>query len=216
MTLTSTIEAKNLSIVIIGNFNPAIVQPYWLANKGLIREEEAGNANIEFIHKDFSRFTIDWAFIEVQPDRFELRTEKEPYFEILMDLCLGIFNNLSETPIQAIGINHIRHLSPITPEKYLEIGDRLAPLKNWDFLKEPRILTVEVLENKSDNKGYLRVVIKPSDKIRNSISVNINDHFNLGSNGHSISVLNDVFSNKWKKSLVKADEIVQNLLHKLQ
>jgi hypothetical protein len=45
-----------VSIVLVGNFNPAIFQPAWLAAKGLIRESEASAAVVEVIHPELAQY----------------------------------------------------------------------------------------------------------------------------------------------------------------
>ncbi len=61
---SDNLEAYTLSIVFVGDFNPAIIQPYWLANKKLIREQEAENAKVGILHNEITKFNIDWATIE--------------------------------------------------------------------------------------------------------------------------------------------------------
>ena len=52
------LEIETFSIVFVGDFNPVILQPFWLANKGLIRESEATNAKVEVIHNEVVKFEL--------------------------------------------------------------------------------------------------------------------------------------------------------------
>lgn len=217
------LQIRTLSIVIIGEFNPPIIQPFWLANKKLIREHEAENAVVDIIHQDLVRFQIDWAFIQVTRNQIELRTSKEPYFEPLRDLVVGIFEMLRETPITALGINNILHYGITSDQRYYEIGNKLAPLSNWSgFLNEPRMKKLEILEqNRSDKlPGSYMVSVQPSTEkltTNKGIMVILNDHLSLkpeetGREKELIKRMTDV----WSESLEKAEFIPAQLWDKLK
>lgn len=216
MGKNNIIEIKNLSIVLVGNFNPSIVQPHWLANKGLIREEEANEAKIDLIHNEYACFNLGWAKLEVWLDKFAISTTQEPYFEIIRDLCVGIFSVLKETPVKAIGINNTFHLRPLSKQQYTEIGNKLAPLANWDFLSNPRVLTIEMLDNEIEGRsGFRRIIIQPSDKLTDTIMFNINDHYNFEDKTTIDNQLNNLFNKHWHSSLDEAERIVQELWTRL-
>ncbi|MBC8986687.1 hypothetical protein H9X96_12960 [Pedobacter sp. N36a] len=215
MDLTALVEIKTIHLTFVGNFNPAIVQPYWLAQKGLIRESEAQDVKIELIHNEFTRFSLDWVTIEVRQDRFDLHCSQEPYFDIVKDLCVGIFNSLKETPIKALGINHIWHCDLKSAEKYYEFGNKLTPLSNFNFLNDARMILLEIIEAKrSDNKpGSYRIRIEPTDKTSSiyGVAININDHFGLevnqsGQDREILAILKENFSysgNRMKEVVTK-------------
>jgi len=137
------LQIETLSIVFIGDFNPVILQPFWLANKNLIREDEASNANVEIIHNDIVKFDLDWVVIEITKNRCQFRTNKSPYFEAVKDLATSVFRILKETPIKALGINHVFDLSLRNAEEYYEFGNVLTPLNIWsDSLNKPRLLNL--------------------------------------------------------------------------
>ena len=62
-------EIYTLELVILGNFNPVIINPFWLVNKGLIRESE--NNKPEILHSQISRFELDWLKVEVTQTRID-------------------------------------------------------------------------------------------------------------------------------------------------
>jgi len=220
MDIKSFVEIKTLHLTFVGNFNPAIVQPFWLAQKGLIRESEAQEVKVEVIHNEFTRFSLDWVRIEVRQDRFDVHCSQEPYFDIVRDLCFGIFNYLKETPIKALGINHIWHCDLKTADKYYEFGNSLSPLKNFDFLNDARMILLEIIELKrSDGKpGAYRIRIEPSDKVSSlfGVAINVNDHFGLepnesGQNGEMLKILKNNFDASGKR----VEEVVNLLLANL-
>jgi hypothetical protein len=107
MTSEKYLQKESLSIVFLGEFNPVILQPFWLLNKGLIREEEAKNAKVGVIHNEIVKYELDWVGIEISKQRCEFKTTKSPYFYPMRDLAISVFKILRETPLKALGINHI-------------------------------------------------------------------------------------------------------------
>lgn len=218
--LKDHLQIRIVSIVFIGDFNPVIVQPFWLASKKLIKDKEAEDVNIELIHNELNRFDLGWASIEITKKRFEIRTSKEPYFEAVKDLMQSIFSFLPETPMEVLGINHIFHFSLPDKERYYEFGNKLAPLNRWDgVLNEPRVLQFEITEQTRRDKlpGYLRVKVNPSDqKLLFGVSININDHYALeqGEKGRKGELVTRLKEN-WTNSFNRADEIINKLSDKL-
>ena len=180
MQLKENRKINELSLIFAGNFNPVIIQPFWLVNKGLIREVEGENAKVEIIHDEIVKFNLDWLSIKVTKSRLELRSSQEQYFEPLKDIAQGIIKILSETPVYSFGINHIRHYTLDSDKQYYDFGDKIAPLKNWtELAPNPKLLTSEFLLEKNETHA-IRLRIQPSDFLRdtkNSIMSNINDHY---------------------------------------
>jgi len=182
--LKDYLQIHTLTLVILGKFNPTIIQPFWLVSKNLIREQEGKNAKIEIIHPQLVRFDLDWVFIEVTEDRFVLKTSKEPFFNPTKDLMESIFSYLPETPIRAMGINHLLHYNIPNEDLYYQIGDRLAPLSNWtDLQKEPRLLELSVMSKKRDDglPGQFTAKVQPSNELstRTGLLLSLNDHLAL-------------------------------------
>jgi hypothetical protein len=182
-----------------------------LFSKGLIKEEEAENANVEVIHSELVRYSLDWVSLQITRDRFELRTTQQAYFEPLKDLAASIFEVLRETPLRAVGINHLRHYT-VSERQYKELGNTLAPFANWrDVLDKPALLSVEMLQQNDDGSS-LRIRIQPSDTLKAPFSfmININEHVLSGQaanqRGSAILIVN-ALKTKWRPSIVRADEI---------
>lgn len=218
------LQVYTISIVFLGDFNPVIVQPYWLANKKLIRDQEAQSAEVEIIHSEISKFKIkDWLSIEITRDRFELRTSQEPYFAPMKDLAISIFKSLNETPIKAVGVNHLKYFAITNEDDYYKFGDKLAPLNNWSgFINSPKLLNLEIVEQKRKDKlnGSLRIRVQPSDlklSTKYGILININDHFateasSKGRDGEVIKMLGE----NWSASLDRSTEIVESIWQNVQ
>ena len=219
MSIEKYLQKETLSIVFIGDFNPVIIQPYWLLNKGLIREEEASNAKVGVIHNEIVKYELDWVGIEISKQRCEFSTTKSPYFDPTRDLGVNVFKILKETPIKSIGINHIFDLKLPNAEAYYEFGNTFCPLQNWEeSLKEPRLLVLEILEKerKDGLKGQYRIRITPADpKILYGVTVNINDHYDLelGQTGTNMEIVKKLEKN-WANSVNRAKKTVENILIK--
>lgn len=215
MSSTSLVEVKSLAIVLIGNFNPAIVQPFWLANKQLIRESEAYGTKVDLIHNELVSFDLPWVKFNVRPNRFEVSSKSEPYFGPLKDLVNGIFTFLKETPVKAIGINHIYNLNLRDAKRFYEFGNKMVPLRKWDFMNDPRVIQLEMLEQqrKDQKPGHYRIKIESSN-VSTPFGVNVvlTDHLDIdtrrpGKDSELVSVLNT----HWNDSFKVADERINKI-----
>lgn len=212
-----------MSLVLLGDFNPSIIQPFWLAEKKLIREGEANEAQDIFIQNGISRFKLDWIEFDVRFKRFEIKVTKEPYFEPARDLFVGILKLLRETPIDALGINYLRNFSLQSEEKLYDFGNQLAPLSLWDnFIDKPRLNDFEILERprKDGLPGMYRIRLFPTKaplNIQYGVTMTLNDHFST--EGHQGSdkagKVVEIISEHWEKSNQRADDITISLLTKL-
>ena len=214
------LQIETRGLVFIGDFNPSIFHPYWLASKDLIQEEEAKNAKIEIVMNELSRFQLgEWLNIEVSRNRCDFKTMKKPYFYPMFDLAINIYKILGETPIKAVGINNVYDLSLKDAESYYKFGDVLAPLSNWDTaLTSPKLLNIEIIESRESGSPFFkRVRLSPSEpelKVNFGINFNINNHFNLesGGNGYKASQL---VEEKFDACAESSKEIVFNILSKV-
>lgn len=211
------LQVYSLSVVFVGDFNPIIIQPFWLSSKKLIREQEAEKAIVDLIHPELVRFNIDWAHFEITPIRFEIRSTQEPYFEAVRDLGLSIFEILKETPIKMLGINHNRHYALDNEDRYYAFGNKLAPLANWDkIFKKPRLINLEMVDDirDDDHKGMYRIRVQPSDivsSINFGISISLNDHYDFSESKDKYSELSKILKQDWNNSFYLANQISENL-----
>ena len=213
------LEIETLSVVFIGDFNPTIFQPFWMSNKGIIRDDEAESARIEIIHNEVVRYEIGgWLGVDITRNRCEFKTTKKPYFDPLKDLIVGIFTILRETPIKSFGINNIYDLSLKTQEAYYNFGCALTPLIYWDeLLNDPRLLQLEIYEakRKENPNESRRIRVTPSDQIPPlGISVNVNNHYQLEGKDNGLIAAN-YFKERWNNAFKESESLVNNLLNKV-
>ncbi len=220
--LKDYLQIRTLSIVFLGDFNPAIFQPFWLAEKKMIREQEAHDAKVDIIHNEITRIDLDWVKIDIQRNRFEMKTVQVPYFEPLRDLCVSIFEILKETPIKVLGINHIYAYALRDEATFFKFGNVLAPLDNWtEFMNEPRLLQIEIVENNRLDKlkGHYRIKIQPSEQKLATpfgLTININDQFSLaeGDQGRRGEII-DMLKRNWDNSFTRADSVTEKIWEKI-
>lgn len=163
MTSLTKLEIEGVGIVLVGSFNPKIFQPAWFAAENLIRKEEAQAANIELIHPQVARFSLDWLQLQVTEEQFSATTTQSSFYEPLRDLVLGTFRLLRHTPVRMMGLNRDSHFRMPTEEAWHAFGHRLTPKEPWaGVLKEPgmRSLTMEGLRP-DGFQGYIRVRLSP-------------------------------------------------------
>jgi hypothetical protein len=198
-------------IVLRGELNPAIFQPLWFVKNGLIGENEGSSAQIEVVHRDISRFRLEWLQLEVLRDKFLVRTLEEGREEELRDFILGTFKLLRHTPIYAMGINYVVHFSVESIEDWHAIGHKLAPKKDiWDkILTEPGTEKVIIRGKRPDQyQGCVRVQVGPSPIITPGLFVDINDHFTHHENNmEPSSTWMDILSAEWSNSTERSRKI---------
>lgn len=211
------LQIHTVSIVFAGNFNPSIIQPFWLAHRKLVGEKEAESAKIHIVHKQLVRFELDWFFIEVNEGRLELKTNKEPYFEPLKDLAVGIFSWIKETPVVALGINHIFDIALKDSDQNDSVAYNLVNLKSFeDILKKPRLLNLNVVEQQRNDglNGSYSIRISPSNQTTSKygLNLNINDNYSLapGQTGRNGEILK-IFSENWGQSNSRAETVVESV-----
>lgn len=216
-------QIYELSLVFIGDFNPSIIQPIWLSSRKLIQETEGENADIELIHKEVSKFHLDWVGIEVTQQRFSFRSTSQSHFRMVKDLATSIFKKLNETPLINIGINHSFHYQ-LNESAYYDVGERLVPFSKWDgIMSDPRLKLLEIIENPRNDSfnGHYRIRVSQSELLaKYGVCININDHFSVGE--HAVKSTKDskeiidILENCWDSSTERANNTIKELWKNLK
>ncbi len=207
------INIRGTSIVLIGNLNPAIFQPSWFARHNLLRSEEADAANINIIHPDVASFKTEWLEVNIVRDRFQVSTVQESYHEALRDLAVGVVGLLSHTPIRVMGVNSDFHFDLVSEDLWNGLGHRLVPKGDWNpLLKSPGMQTLVVQGVRPDDlKGYLRVTVQPSARVKYGVFIQVNDHYILRTDEKEDGAdqARVILSEKWSDSMQRSLEIAQ-------
>lgn len=215
--MTNQIELIEHSIVLVGDFNPSIFQPFWFAQNGLIKEKEAESAKIKIIHPEVVEFESDWLRVQITRERFLMSTIQEPFFEILRDLVLSTFKLLKYTPLNKMGINLIQRIKMKDEASWHAIGDKLTPKEIWNgILNKPGMLKISMQGIREDElNGNINVHVEPDKRTQYGILINVNSHFEASEKKNkeinSEEIMN-ILALEWKKSLDNANDIFRKLV----
>lgn len=192
--MTYSAELSGISVVAAGAFNPAIFHPLWFADKGLLPRDTSESAlESEFVAtRELAGFTADWLSVQVTMQQAAFSTAEEGREFDLRDLCLGVFDLLPESPVNALGINSDAHFRAGSEEAWHAIGDRFLPKDFWEPLFEGddwkrrengqavgmRSMTVEA--HRDDIAAFVRTEVAPSVRLTpHGVYMGINAHFQL-------------------------------------
>lgn len=218
-------QLESRSVVINGKFNPAIFQPYWLASKGIIGEQEAKAAEINVISTSATQFKIgDWLEFICTPNKMQLLTRQAPYYPFLRDFALHLFELNKDIPVESFGLNFIFSISMRDNGQYYKIGREAGGLDNWDRILEIedkcRLNNISVQLPSDDNNCIRNIEIRRTDdslKINNGVDININCHFPVskflsGNGGDVASVIEKLYDTYCENSHHKAVLIFNGLM----
>jgi hypothetical protein len=182
-----TLEVEEVSVVVLGSFNPTIFQPLWFSANGLLPSNESENAQIQIVHSEVTNFISgDWLKVEVTQNRFLVSTGDPSRANELRDLALGTFQILEHTPLEKLGFNRNIHYRIDNEELWHAFGDRYAPKDTWGNIfdgADYRVGLVNLtIAGKRADAGATRVQfnISPSTVIKPGVFVRINQHYELG------------------------------------
>jgi len=201
------LQVETRSVVVNGVFMPSLYQPYWLASKNIIGENDASSASVTIIARDICQFNIgDWLNFTCTSNRMQLLTRKAPYFPILHDVAEQIFQLGTDLQIISIGLNFIYSLGLGSEENYYNIGKNIGNLPNWeDILENVRLNSVSLRSQSDTNNSILNLAIQPTPeemRISYGIDINVNNHFPLqkGNGKNVVEILNNLYNEYIQKS----------------
>ncbi|MDE7328488.1 MAG: hypothetical protein K2N57_01910 [Clostridia bacterium] len=186
-------ERKQYSVVLLGDFNPAMFQPEWFSKNDIISPEEVDFARNQsttcpiIITPQVTLFKTSQFSVRIEQKRFQVVADKEPII-VLKDFILKTFERLSGYVITAFGFNFSAHYHVENNETYHKIGDKLAPKDYWGSLLDDEVSGLdrksglsglEMKKTKKDDFGHISVLLQPSTFVQPGVFMNCNDHFNL-------------------------------------
>lgn len=124
-------ELEDVSIILLGDFNPPIFSPEWLSRHKIVGEQAAFESKIDIIHPDVSQFSVGNIEFVVERQRFQLLVRSAPFVRILDVVSKAFRELLPHTPIRQFGINRSIHFSVGSETVRNAIGRKLAPLEPW-------------------------------------------------------------------------------------
>lgn len=208
-------EIEGANIVLIGTFEPAVLQPEWFATQGLISHEETYVANVQMNRQDSVAFTTDLFEVKAKRDQLLVGTTHGPSFPRLTDIVSGVLA-LVQPDIAKVGINRDTHFALSSVEAWRDIAQRLAPPENWDLLlPNPGMRSLAIQGTRPDGQpGAVLVRVEPSVRVRPGIYVQVNDHFEVAepASPEGRSEATRIVSESWEPAMTQAETICRHLL----
>jgi hypothetical protein len=212
-------QVRGLTLVLVGDINPAIFQPRWFSSEQLLTDEEARTATIGVIHPDVTSFELSWISLVAQRDRFQVSCTAQPYFDRVVGLVWQTFERLRHTPVRMMGINNEAHYRASSVEAWHALGHRLAPKDLWkDLFPDPGLqsLTIRQVPRPDGLNGHVQVSVEPSARTIPGIFIVINEHFVIGGSevvgaGQAIELLRE----KWSESVVFSEKTFSRIVEAL-
>lgn len=211
-------------VVMLGDFNPAILQPSWLASKGLIASEEAEAADIQVIRRELCAYRVEWLHMLVDAGRFEASTTDTSSFLPLRDFVVGLFEILEHTPVRRLGINCLQHFGIASEADWHALGDRLAPKEPWGGLLEgrrargdgqrlPGLKSVAIEGKRANSSAVVSVKLEPSKRVPEGVYVEINEDYTpTGESADALQECLDVLRTAWQDAVDFAERVSLALL----
>lgn len=221
-------ESVKSAVVLIGNFNPRIFVPLWFSNNGVLGSDEAENADIEVVHKEITKFKLDWLTVIVEQGRFIAEVTQPPHIR-LHDFVLKTFGELlSHTPIWIMGINRTIQFNAGSRKSRDAIGFALAPPDAWgewsDGLLRQKddgnhggMMSLQMRQVAVDDRpdGYIQAQVDPVKDSLSSVNVHVNDHYELAKPSDQVegcSEILEIMSKQFDESLERSDWIIEQVM----
>jgi hypothetical protein len=174
-------DVESDSIVLLGHFNPGLIQPNWLETQGLFegREIKVGDA---IVTPPVTTLNLGWLVVEVLEQRASFTTTEEATSAgLLRDFVVDLFRILEHTPVSAIGMNQFQHfglpdgawdrlIAKLGPSDLLQDALPGAATKSlrWDAPREDGLA------------GHRALTLEPSVRLAGGAWVSWNSHVDLG------------------------------------
>jgi hypothetical protein len=200
------------SIAFVGQFNPVIVQPRWLASIGVLELEEADEATPPLISPELTLVRTPRLLLQVTHERALLQTGSEvsdPSW--LSETTQRLFAELPHTPISGFDLVHEAHI--ISAD--FVWGDLAAKLIHGRaveaLVEQGELQSIEIGRNRDGEE--MLVVLEPSLEKERAIYVRVQrgyqveDNQGVGSAGRAMTQLNAA----WPGVVEDMDNIVSSL-----
>lgn len=218
---TPSIEVA--SIVLLGSFNPAIIQPRWLAGKSLIRPEEAqlaeSDANL-VISRDLAVVRLPWLDLQVLGDRLTATTSDPSHFETLLECVTGIFQYLEFTPVTGMGVNCSLHWQFEDTAMWPNLEEALVPRDLWNGILQghnddlPRMRSLSLRGQRQGSPAdHLNVKVEPSARIPHGLYFHTNEHFSFPADTPAVEPMS-ILRNNWTAALDNTRVLAENLIQR--
>jgi hypothetical protein len=214
--------------VVVGDFNPAVLHPYWFGARELLPPEQATEAleTVQALMNEVMAFEAGWLSFQALPKRLAFTSKESASHLELRDLAMGTLTLLGEDPVTSIGLNRDAHYRMDTEAEWHEIGDRYAPNEPWAELTGGaraglQRLVVQVMRDQVEPspenlaRGATNIHIGPSTEVQqNGVFLGINDHFQLGTDEEPIAAAEAVqaIGREWEPARERANLVARHII----
>jgi hypothetical protein len=190
------VDSESASVVLLGNFNPAIVNPWWMVHHNLLSEDAVEDVEELVTLPRLSVFQADWLRSEVTDNRMQFSTVDPLAYSRLKDLALAVLHLLPELPLGAMGLNRTFQIEMESDQAWHRVGDRLVPKKFWnDLVNLPGTRSLLIEGARTDEyAGNIRIRMEPSVTVKFGVFVEHNDHYVLKEAEHPINSRDDMLN----------------------
>ena len=219
-------EIGGVTLVLVGNFNPAILTPAWFALHGLLPADAADNAELVLARPEITSFRYDWLNLQATSDRLSVESIQAPYVR-LRDLVVRLFReHLPHTPIRAFGINRDVHFNVMAKERRDGISQAMAPTAAWGDWEQQLGLcgnfgglkSLTMTGSASSDRPKLDTInttIEPSNHVGGGLTgvyVGVNDHYTITEGPDSSIQLVEQLESCFDESIQRSDAIVDHIM----
>lgn len=203
-------ESSGCTFVLLGNFQPAIFQPKWLATKGLFSESEAEIAEIFAISKNLSIFSVAYIKFECFDNRLVISTPYENRFEVARDLVVGLISLLPDMIVDKLGINFDAQLTDSAKEIDFDLSSAVLKDKLAYESRDTEAYELTMRYPPIVKYGaYQQLSIKRSEQYVKTVLVTINNHFDLDQQESPGFTLDNVLEN-WDELYSNSKKIYEH------
>jgi hypothetical protein len=197
---------------------------------GIIGDADASSAQVQIIHEAVTAFTLDWANLHVDQNRFSVDTSDPPLIRI-RDAVLKTFNEfLVHTPVFQLGINRIVHFRVGSFDTRDKMSRLLAPHEAWgDWSpkisgdpKNPQVrggmrsLLMSQVDRGDGYRGSINAKVEPSSRWQtDGVFVEVNDHFSVGDDPAKIlgsEPTMSILESQWSTSIARSEWIIDQVM----
>jgi hypothetical protein len=152
----------------------------------LIRADEADAAKVDVISPQITSFSLEWAQIQVFPERFAAEATDGAHAVHVQNLVAGTFARLEHTPFSQMGLTWRAHFQMPSEEAWHALGDLLAPKAVWrkiltntirDGTPGMRTLVIEGRRKRKSEAEWTRVKVEPSIRMPHGAYIEIHEEY---------------------------------------
>lgn len=213
-------QREVFSIVLLGDFNPAIFHPLWFSLNGLFADAEAKEADISVIAKELASFTIGGINIQVEKSRLGFTITEPQHEPVLQSTAIGTMMILEHTPVTVLGFNRDMIFDVESDEARNEIGFRLVPKDDWAAFLKPRGMKLLIFEGERSDcvADQIQFRVSPSGEVPHGVFVGVNQQYMLKTEVREKPELRlgeamRAMSEDWKSFTQYAKNAVRQVIH---